>query len=118
MTRLFQGKYGILSDDAFSKAGLSGLSIGGKATDFELDMLEVARAEFAGIVAKTDNDGTATMRNVRVHDLYIHDTGSEGIYFGSTQAQPQHSFENLQIYDNRMLRTGTEAHWAPPEGTR
>jgi hypothetical protein len=104
-----QGKYGIMSDDAFSKAGLSGLAIGGKASEFELDMLEVARAEFAGIVAKTDNDGAATMRNVRVHDLYIHDTGSEGIYFGSTQAQPQHSFENLHIYDNRFLRTGTEA---------
>jgi hypothetical protein len=104
-----QGTYGIMSDDAFSKPGLTGISIGGKATDFELDMLEVARAEFAGIVAKTDNDGAATMRNVRVHDLYIHDTGSEGIYFGSTQAQPQHSFENLHIYDNRFLRTGTEA---------
>jgi hypothetical protein len=104
-----QGTYGILIDDAFSKTGLSGLAIGGKASDFELDCFEVARAEFAGIVAKTDDDGTATMRNVKVHDLYVHDTGSEGIYFGSTQKQPQHSFENLKIYDNRFLRTGTEA---------
>lgn len=104
-----QGTYGFFVDDAFSKAGLTGLAIGGGASDFELDCLEIARAEFAGIVAKTDNDGAATMRNVKVHDLYIHDTGSEGIYFGSTQAQPQHSFENLQIYDNRFLRTGTEA---------
>jgi hypothetical protein len=104
-----QGTYGFLIDDAFSKEGLTGLSIGGKASDFELDCFEVARAEFAGIVAKTDNDGSATMKNVKVHDLYIHDTGSEGIYFGSTQAQPQHSFEHLQIYDNRFLRTGTEA---------
>jgi hypothetical protein len=104
-----QGTYGILIDDAFSKAGLSGLAIGGGATEFELEYFEVARAEFAGIVAKTDNDGDAMMRNVRVHDLYVHDTGSEGIYFGSTQAQPQHSFESLKIYDNRFLRTGTEA---------
>jgi hypothetical protein len=44
-----------------------------------------------------------------LHDVYVHDVGSEGIYFGSTQAQPQHSFENLEIYDNRLLRTGTEA---------
>jgi hypothetical protein len=104
-----QGTYGFLIDDAFSKTGLTGLAIGGGASDFELDCFEVARAEFAGIVAKTDNDGTATMRNVKVHDLYIHDTGSEGIYFGSTQKQPQHSFENLEIYDNRFIRTGTEA---------
>jgi hypothetical protein len=104
-----QGTYGIFIDDAFSKTGLTGLAIGGGASDFELDCFEVTRAEFAGIVAKTDNDGTATMRNVKLHDVYIHDTGSEGIYFGSTQAQPQHAFENLKIYDNRFLRTGTEA---------
>jgi hypothetical protein len=104
-----QGTYGLLLDDAFSKAGTSGLAIGERATDFELDTIEVARAEFAGITAKTDNTADATMRNVKVHDLYIHDTGSEGIYFGSTQAQPQHAFEKLAIYDNRFVRTGTEA---------
>jgi hypothetical protein len=104
-----QGSYGIFIDDAFSKEGLSGLAIGGGASDFELEYLEVTRAEFAGIVAKTDDNGAATMRNVKMHDVYIHDTGSEGIYFGSTQAQPQHTFENLEIYDNRLLRTGTEA---------
>jgi hypothetical protein len=104
-----QGSYGIFIDDAFSKEGLSGLAIGGGASDFELDCLEVARAEFAGIVVKTDDDGEATMRNVKLHDLYVHDTGSEGLYLGSTQAQPQHVFEGLRIHDNRFLRTGTEA---------
>lgn len=112
-----QGSYGILIDDAFSKQGLSGLAIGGGASDFELEMLEVTRAEFAGIIAKTDDDGDATMKNVRVHDVYIHDVGSEGIYFGSTQAQPQHSFENLEIYDNRFLRTGTEALQVGQQGS-
>jgi hypothetical protein len=104
-----QGSYGFLIDDAFSKDGLSGLAVGGKASDFELEFLEIARAEFAGLVVKTDNDGSATMRHVSLHDLYVHDTGSEGLYLGSTQAQPQHSFEGLRIHDNRFLRTGTEA---------
>jgi hypothetical protein len=104
-----QGTYGLSIDDGFSKEGLSGLAIGDRATAFELDCIEIARVDFAGITAKTDDDGTATMRDVRVHDVYVHDTGSEGIYFGSTQAQPQHSFERLEIYDNRLLRTGTEA---------
>jgi len=104
-----QGTYGFLIDDAFSKEGLSGLAIGGRASDFELEYLEIARAEFAGLVVKTDNDGTAVMRNVKLHDLYVHDTGSEGLYLGSTQAQPQHAFESLRIHDNRFLRTGTEA---------
>lgn len=104
-----QGTYGFLIDDEFSKDGLSGLAVGSGATDFELEFLEVTRAEFAGIIVKTDDDGTATMRNVRLHDLYVHDVGSEGLYLGSTQAQPQHAFEGLRIHDNRFLRTGTEA---------
>lgn len=104
-----QGSYGIFVDDAFSREGNSGLAIGGRATDFELDVIEVARAEFAGVIAKTDGDGSATMSNVRFHDMYVHDTGSEGIYFGSTQTQPQHTFENLHVHDNRLIRTGTEA---------
>lgn len=104
-----QGTYGIFIDDAFSREGLSGLSIGGRASDFEIEMIEVTRAEFAGIVAKTDDDGSALMRNVSLHDTYVHDVGSEGIYFGSTQGQPQHAFENLRIYRNRFVRTGTEA---------
>lgn len=104
-----QGTYGILIDDGFSREGLSGLAVGEGASDFELDMLEVTRAEFAGLLVKTDDDGSATMRNVRIHDLYVHDVGSEGIYLGSTQAQPQHAFEGLRLHDNRILRTGTEA---------
>lgn len=104
-----QGSYGIFLDDAFSAVGNSGLAVGGRATDFELEVIEVARAEFAGVIAKTNDDASATMRNVRFHDMYVHDTGSEGIYFGSTQAQPQHTFENLHVYDNRLIRTGTEA---------
>lgn len=104
-----QGRYGITVDDNFSRTGILGLSVAEGATDFELDMIEVTRVEFAGVVLKTDNNGTATMRNVKVHDLYIHDTGSEGMYIGSTQPQPQHTFENLKIYNNRVLRTGSEA---------
>ena len=104
-----QDTYGFLVDDKLVKEGLSGLAVGGYATDFELEMFEVRNVDFAGIVAKTDDKGDATMTNVRLHDVYVHDTGSEGIYFGSTQKQPQHTFVNLTIHDNRFLRTGTEA---------
>jgi len=108
-----QGTYGIVIDDAFSKAGLSGLAVGGGASDFELDMLEVTRAEFAGLVVKTDDDGSATMRNVRIHDLYVHDVGSEGIYLGSTQPQPQHAFEALQMFPSVVAENNPSAPVAP-----
>lgn len=107
------GRYGIVVDDGRIEdedgddTGLSGISVGG-ATRFEIDFVEVTRVGFAGIVMKTDNNGTAHMQDVRVHDTYIHDTGSEGFYIGSTQAQPQHRIEGLQLYNNRVVRAGTE----------
>lgn len=104
-----QGKYGIVVDDAFVASGVSGLAVYGGATDFEIEHLEIARVGFAGIMAKTDSSASATMSNVALHDNYIHDTGSEGLYIGSTQAQPQHAIRNWRIYNNRILRTGTEA---------
>jgi hypothetical protein len=104
-----QGTYGILVDDQFTTEGLTGLSIGNYATDFEIEFVEIRNVDFAGISAKTDDKGDATMSNVKLHDVYVHDTGSEGIYFGSTQKQPQHTFVNLSIHDNRFVRTGTEA---------
>jgi len=104
-----QGKYGIVVDDAFVHAGNSGVAIHGGATDFEVEYTEIARVDFAGIMAKTDSTASATMSNVSLHDNYIHDTGSEGLYIGSTQAQPQHQIRNWKIYNNRVLRTGTEA---------
>lgn len=109
-----RGRYGILVDDGRIEdengddTGLTGLSVGGGATDFEIDFVEVTRVGFAGIMLKSDNSGSAHMRNVSVHDTYVHDTGSEGFYIGSTQAQPQHRIEGLQLYNNRVARAGTE----------
>lgn len=101
------GSYGILIDADFGPGNI-GLSVGGGATDFEVSFIEARNLEFAGMMFKTDNDGTAHMNNVKIHDNYIHDTLSEGLYLGSTQAQPQHKFMNLEIYNNRLIRTGTE----------
>jgi len=102
--------YGILVDDEFYPGRSNhGIAIGGGATDFEVSFIEIRRTGFDGMNVKTDDNGAALMSNVRLHDLYIHDTKSEGFYIGSTQTQPQHAFEGLKIYNNRVLRTGTEA---------
>lgn len=101
--------YGFLVDDEFVRESVSGLSVGGRASDFEIEFVEIRQVGFAGMVLKTDDDGTATMANVKVHDTYIHDTLSEGYYIGSTQSQPQHQVRNLELYNNRVIRSGTEA---------
>lgn len=104
-----RGKYGILIDDEFVRNSISGLGIGNEATHFEIEYIEITRVGFAGMLIKSDNLGNAHMDSVSIHDCYIHDTKSEGIYAGSTQTQPQHQLRNWQIYNNRILRTGTEA---------
>ena len=102
------GTYGIFVDDIFESTGDSGIAVGGGATDFEIAFVEITRVGFAGALIKTDNQGDAHMSNVKFHDNYVHDTGSEGLYFGSTQSAPQHKFPALQVYNNRILRAGTE----------
>lgn len=103
------GTYGILVDDAFVRDSVSGIAVGGGATAFEIEFVEVTRVGFAGMLIKTDNDASATMKDVVIHDTYVHDTLSEGFYIGSTQAQPQHLIVGLELHNNRVLRTGTEA---------
>lgn len=100
--------YGFLIDDRFED-GNSGLSVGSGATDFEVDFMEIRHVGFAGAIFKTDDVGTSHMENIRFHDNYIHDTDSEAVYFGSTQSEPQHKISGLQFYNNRLVRTGTEA---------
>lgn len=101
------GTYGIYINDEYTQE-IAGLGVGGGATQYELEFIEIARTGFTGISLKTNDDGNALMENVRVHDLYIHDTGGEGMYIGSTQSQPQHKFRNLHVYNNRVLRTALE----------
>ncbi len=100
-------KYGILIDAEFGSGNI-GLGVSGGATDFTVSYLEVRNLGFAGMMFKTDDVGDAHMNNVKIHDNYIHDTISEGVYLGSTQSQPQHKFNNLEFYNNRLIRTGTE----------
>lgn len=103
-----QDSYGISVDDDFVRSSISGLSVS-NATEFTVEYLEIKEVGFAGMLLKTNDDGDALMANVSIHDNYIHDTGSEGLYIGSTQSQPQHQIENWELYNNRVLRTGTEA---------
>lgn len=94
-----------------------GVWIQGRASDVEVDHVEVFETGFAGVMAKSDPgcadvpfwDGFA-QRNVHLHDLWVHDTGGEGFYVGSTQAMgytrtcdgtevtiPAHFLEGIEI---------------------
>jgi len=100
------GRYGIFVDQVDS----SGVAVGGGATHFELEYLEISRVGFAGLLIKTDGTPEAHMNSLSIHDLYIHDSESEGVYIGNTSkdGNGQHGFSQLKFYNNRLIRSGTE----------
>lgn len=70
----------------------SAIGIGSKSSDIELHHVEVAKAGFAGVMAKTDPSCTDisthyqnfTMYNINLHHNYMHDVGGEGFYVGNS----------------------------------
>jgi len=101
-----------------------GISITTKSSDIELDHIEIGDSGFAGILAKTDpvcgdpetQRGGFIQRNTWIHHCYIHDTGAEGIYAGSTYFLGQEVddcgvvlptvLEGVRIYQNIIERAG------------
>ena len=102
------------------------MSVYGISTDFEIEFIEVSGSDFAGIMCKQDpNCSTSTwrenfvMKNITIHDTYIHNTGGEGMYLGYTFYTGReltcngetvlikgHEIENLRVYDNIIDSTG------------
>jgi hypothetical protein len=109
--------------------GAHGISIANLSTDCEIEHVEIAGADFAGIVTKTDpgcdpatRQGAFSMRNVKIHDNYIHDVKGEGLYLGNSfwstgmtrtcngveMTLFPHNIYGLEVYDNIIERTGAE----------
>ena len=120
-------KYGI--NLTKTPANYSGIVVTGFSSDFEIEKVEVSGTGFAGIMIKYDPTcdpatwrGTFSMYNIKVHDTYIHDTGSEGMYIGSSfwntgitltcdgvaKTVYPHNIYGLRIYNNITDRTGAE----------
>jgi hypothetical protein len=109
-----QDTYGIVSDDDFAlKAPYLHMGLGVQgATKFEIEYVEVRRSGFAGIRlinSRASGDPAQPMADVKVHDVYVHDTAGEGFYFGWTGDPPSNLFPGLEIYNSRIVRTGNEA---------
>jgi hypothetical protein len=105
----------------------SALVVGPLCTDFEVSSIEVFKSGFAGILSKTDAncDGsisrsTFTQFNTVIHHTYIHDTGGEGMYIGSTSWPSGYTgnsscpgtvlweseLKGVRIYSNLVERSG------------
>lgn len=105
----------------------SGLSIDKLSTNFEIDHFEIAHTGFAGIFSisqptcdETSNRGNFVQRNVSFHDNYIHNTGGEGMYIGSSfytgyqskdcngvsKVLYPHDINGIRVYNNRVDSSG------------
>lgn len=102
-----------------------GLTLDYLSTRFEVDHLEIYSVNFAGIMAKTDPScddatirGNFTMRDVLIHDNYVHDTGGEALYIGNSFYQNgastpcgvrfPHAIHGVAIYNNKVVNSGWE----------
>ena len=105
----------------------TGVSIDGMTTDIELDRLEVSYTAYAGIIAKTEPDcafkstrDKFTLRNLSIHNCYVHHTGNEGFYIGSSKFKNgqtltcngrdtvvfPHLLKGVQIFNNLVEFSG------------
>lgn len=119
-------QYGIFISSTGQNA--SGLSVAGLSSNCEIDHLEIQNTGFAGMLIKTDPNcdsntwrANFTMRKVFIHHNYIHNTGGEGMYVGSSFFNGKtiscdgqnmtvfpHLIEELKIYDNITENTGAD----------
>lgn len=115
-----QTEYGIR---IFNRKG-SGLSIGDFSSFFEVEHIEVGYSEFSGIIAKTEpfcgfDRSSFLQENTIIHDCYVHHTGTEGLYIGSSFYTGQTLqcngspvivypplLKNVEVYNNRIEYTG------------
>jgi hypothetical protein len=115
-----EGVYGIKI-----QSGHINLSAEALSTNFEIDHIEATSAGFAGIMAKTDPTcdnatirGNFTMRNVSIHDNYVHDCAGEGLYIGnsfykagvstSCGRRYPHEIHYLKLFNNKIRNSGWE----------
>jgi hypothetical protein len=115
-----EGVYGIKVQSGHINVSAYALS-----TNFEIDHIEAAYAGFAGIMAKTDPTcdnatirGNFVMRDVSIHDNYVHDSAGEALYIGnsfyktgvstSCGRRYPHEIHYLKVFNNKVRNSGWE----------
>lgn len=118
-------QYGIKVDHTVG----AGVSVDGLSTDIEIENIEIVNTGLAGIFAKTEPDclfnstrDKFTLRNLSIHDTYIHKTGMEGMYIGSSKYAGQHitcngrdtlvyphMLKGVKVYRNLVQEAGWDA---------
>lgn len=124
------GSYGLVLDNCQNvklsgidksfviNGGSQGVKLVNFTSDVEIEQIEIKNTGFAGIMAKTDPStnqatwrGNFVLKNLFIHDCYIHHVGGEGLYIGHSfySAEPQpHALENVRVYNNVIEQTNSD----------
>jgi hypothetical protein len=130
--KMYNSKFFKITGGSVSKSygikitsGHIGLQVDYLSTNFEIDHVEILNSGFAGVMAKTDPScdnatirANFTMRDVSIHDNYVHDVGGEGFYVGNSMWEKgmntacgvrlPHEIHNVKIFNNIVRNSGWE----------
>ncbi len=105
----------------------NGISVDQKSTNIEIGHVEISHTRMSGIMVKTSplcGDLSSVRENftlyeANIHNNYIHNTGNEGLYVGSSFYNGrilncndekilvfEHEIKGVQIFNNILERTG------------
>jgi hypothetical protein len=116
--------YGIKVDGVNCKGNGAGLGISDKSDNIEVCHLEICNTRGPGILCKTNADCQTDQKNyvsqnTSIHDNYVHHTGTEGMYIGSTAFKGTKLIcggdtlillppllKNVRVFDNLVEYTG------------
>jgi hypothetical protein len=114
-----QGKYGIFVNRNWTNQeqqliqflSATYLGVDHHIDNYELEYVESGNGGYTNAL-RTDNYPEGILANISIHDCYFHDIDGEGLYMGASPDQPDgyELYENLQIYNNRFIRTGRDSY--------
>lgn len=103
-----RGKYGIQCLNDWSSIGTNGFNINSTVCDsVEISYIEAGEGNFNSLNLKKESADNA-YRSIYYHDLYIHNSGGENIYLGSTGSYPQTRLYDLRMENIRSINSGNE----------
>lgn len=95
--------YGICSQNGYFGARLY------ESEDIEIEYAEILDTTYAAMQWQDGTwNATQDVENIKIHNCYVHDIGTEGIYFGNSSFDPalHPSFKDCKIYSNIFENCG------------
>lgn len=104
-----RGKYGIYANNCWCNMSAPGIELAGKDSSYcSVEFTEMGNGGFAGLYIKSEEAGKLDYYNIDIHDTYIHDTGGEGVYIGTTSTNNPQQLYNFKFHNNRLTRLANE----------